>query len=66
MKLALTRSERQAARCLLAVGLLALCICLYGAVGKTANAEVRGPEVIGCIGWEIYHSNGTHFKGWFR
>ena len=53
-----------AAWCVLAAGVGSLLVCLYGAVGKSANAEVRGPQVIGCKGWEIYHSNGTVFKGW--
>ena len=57
-------SERAAAACLFIVGLGALAICLYGAAGKSANANVRGPQVIGCKGWEIYHSNGTEFRGW--
>ena len=36
----------------------------YGAIGRSIDASVRGPTVIGCEGWEIYHSNGTHFHGW--
>ena len=62
--LKLSSSQRNVARAVLAVGIGAFAICLIGAVGKLADASVRGPQVIGCLGWEIYHSNGTHFHGW--
>ena len=32
--------------------------------GRTLVASVRGPEIIGCEGWGIYHTNGTAFSGW--
>jgi amino acid permease len=60
-----TMPQRTPVACAVAVvGVAALAVCFYGAFGKTLNASVRGPQVIGCVGWEIYHSNGTHFHGW--
>lgn len=58
------RQRAALARVVGCVGVVALVVCLLGAFGKTLNASVRGPTVIGCVGWEIYHSNGTHFRGW--
>ena len=61
----LTRADGYLASAVLAWGLLALAICLFGAVGKTADPTLRGPQVIGCQGWGIYHSSGMSFKGWY-
>ena len=63
VRLALGRRWRAAAHAVRLTGVLSLAICLYAAVGKTANPTVRGPQVIGCVGWEIYKSNGSHFRG---
>lgn len=60
----LSTCQRAGALGVLIIGLGSLLVCLYAAVGKSIDAEVRGPQVIGCVGWQIYHSNGTHFHGW--
>ena len=62
-RLALGRRWRAAAHAVRLTGVVSFAICLYAAVGKTANPTVRGPQVIGCVGWEIYKSNGSHFRG---
>ena len=38
-------------------------IAWFGALGKVANASVRGPEVIGCAGWGIWKSSGMVYDG---
>lgn len=54
-------NERSLAWFAVVVGAFAQGISLFGALGRTVDGDVRGPEVIGCAGWGVYRSPGMSF-----